>query len=323
MAISARRRHGKRRRRRERASRISPDDRDVSRRTSASSWSRVGTPERRRRRRQTWPRPSTTTRPACSCSSRTSSAASKTSRRSADDRPRRRGAARRQSFDPISLGLLKRPGDYGRRHRRGRRANAGHADAVRRAVPGHHGLPRAVRPPDAGPHRRPDGRPPRQALLRAHAANPRAAHPPREGHEQHLHEPGPVRPAGDDLPRRCSARRACAKTAELCLQKSHYAAEQLCRARPASSLAFDRADVQGVRHPRSRKAASTSCSPTACDAGYLAGVPLGQWYPELADCFLVAVTEKRTKAEIDGLAAALSRLTRDEAARRQPTYTAS
>ena len=32
------------------------------------------------------------------------------------------------------------------------------------------------------------------------------------------------------------------------------------------------------------------------------GVPLGQWYPELEDCFLVAVTEKRTRQEIDQLA---------------------
>jgi glycine dehydrogenase subunit 1 len=34
-----------------------------------------------------------------------------------------------------------------------------------------------------------------------------------------------------------------------------------------------------------------------------AGVPLGRWYPELSDCLLVAVTEKRTKEEIDRLAA--------------------
>ena len=38
--------------------------------------------------------------------------------------------------------------------------------------------------------------------------------------------------------------------------------------------------------------------------GYHAGVPLGRWYPELSHCLLVAVTEKRTKQEIDGLAAA-------------------
>ena len=37
----------------------------------------------------------------------------------------------------------------------------------------------------------------------------------------------------------------------------------------------------------------------------VAGVPLGRWYPELSDCLLVAVTEKRTKDEIDRLAAVL------------------
>ena len=44
----------------------------------------------------------------------------------------------------------------------------------------------------------------------------------------------------------------------------------------------------------------------ATEAGYLAGIPLGQWYPQFDDCFLVTVTEKRTKAEIDGLAEVLS-----------------
>ena len=44
------------------------------------------------------------------------------------------------------------------------------------------------------------------------------------------------------------------------------------------------------------------------DAGYLAGVPLGRWYPELDDCLLVAVTEKRTRGEIDGLADAIDAL---------------
>ena len=37
-------------------------------------------------------------------------------------------------------------------------------------------------------------------------------------------------------------------------------------------------------------------------AGIFAGLPLGRWYPELKDCLLIAVTEKRTKAEIDKLA---------------------
>ena len=44
----------------------------------------------------------------------------------------------------------------------------------------------------------------------------------------------------------------------------------------------------------------------AADGGYLAGISLGRWYPDLDDCFLVAVTEKRTAEEIDGLAEALA-----------------
>jgi len=44
----------------------------------------------------------------------------------------------------------------------------------------------------------------------------------------------------------------------------------------------------------------------ASQAGYLAGVPLARWYPELEDCFLVAVTENRTREEIDGLAKCLA-----------------
>ena len=39
----------------------------------------------------------------------------------------------------------------------------------------------------------------------------------------------------------------------------------------------------------------------ASDAGVLAGYDIGKDYPELADCLLVAVTEKRTRAEIDAL----------------------
>ena len=41
-------------------------------------------------------------------------------------------------------------------------------------------------------------------------------------------------------------------------------------------------------------------------SGILAGIPLGRWYPELEDCFLVAVTEKRTRSEIERLADCLA-----------------
>lgn len=93
------------------------------------------------------------------------------------------------------------------------------------------------------------------------------------------------------------------RVADLCLQKASYAAEQL-DAVPGLSLAFSRptfkefviriADGDVDRVLRAAEA-----------EGILAGVPLRRWYPELADCLLVAVTETRTKREIDRLVAAL------------------
>ncbi len=71
-------------------------------------------------------------------------------------------------------------------------------------------------------------------------------------------------------------------------------------------LAFDRATFKEfvVRDTGGRV---SDLLAGALDGGFLAGVPLGRWYEELADCFLVTVTEKRTRDEIDGLAACLAR----------------
>jgi len=94
------------------------------------------------------------------------------------------------------------------------------------------------------------------------------------------------------------------EVAELSLRKAHYAAEQLT-AGNRLSLVF--------QHPtfkefvvRDTQGNVPQLLADARAAGIYAGVPLAVWYPELADCFLVAVTEKRTRAEIDALAAALN-----------------
>jgi glycine dehydrogenase subunit 1 len=94
------------------------------------------------------------------------------------------------------------------------------------------------------------------------------------------------------------------EVAELCLHKSRYALERLAsgdRWKPA----FDRPTFKEfvVRAPKGNV---DELLAAALAAGYLAGTPLGRWYPELADCLLVTVTEKRTREEIEGLAAALS-----------------
>lgn len=86
-------------------------------------------------------------------------------------------------------------------------------------------------------------------------------------------------------------------TAELCLKKARYALGQWTEEgllRPVFASPTFKEFV--VRVPQGRLNALLSA---AEDQGIMAGVPLGCWYPELEDCLLVAVTEKRTKAEID------------------------
>jgi glycine dehydrogenase subunit 1 len=94
------------------------------------------------------------------------------------------------------------------------------------------------------------------------------------------------------------------ETANLCLQKSHYAAERLCE-NPRFELAFDIPTFKEFV-VRDREGRVDELMADAIEAGFLAGVPLGQWYPEHEDCFLVAVTEKRTKQDIDALARTLA-----------------
>ncbi len=91
------------------------------------------------------------------------------------------------------------------------------------------------------------------------------------------------------------------QVAELSTQKAHYAAEQLARV-TGLSLAFSGPFFKEF-------VIRTAASPAKLLAevgrlGYHGGIALGRWFPELADGILVAVTEKRTKAEIDGLAGA-------------------
>src|SRR5262249_41378902 len=90
------------------------------------------------------------------------------------------------------------------------------------------------------------------------------------------------------------------ETAALCLRKAHYAAEQLKKTglRPKFDRPFFNEFTVETGADVARLLARLR------DDGYHAGLPQGRWYPQLASCLTVAVTEKRTRAEIDGLAAA-------------------
>jgi glycine dehydrogenase subunit 1 len=115
------------------------------------------------------------------------------------------------------------------------------------------------------------------------------------------------------------------ETANLCLQKSRYCASMLTGGVPlappvlspeaATNISSEKSRFElAFRAPtlkefviRDRQNQVDDLLAKALDAGFLAGVPLGQWYPELNDCLLVAVTEKRTKQEVDALVQTLSR----------------
>jgi glycine dehydrogenase subunit 1 len=87
--------------------------------------------------------------------------------------------------------------------------------------------------------------------------------------------------------------------AELCLQKANYTLEQLTAGGKLSKV-FNR-PVFKEFVVRANKGRVEDLLEAAQKQYILPGVPLGKWYPELADCLLVAVTEKRTKEEIDRL----------------------
>ena len=94
------------------------------------------------------------------------------------------------------------------------------------------------------------------------------------------------------------------ETANLCLQKSRYAAEQTLQATTASSWRSTRRRSKNSSSATA-KAASMNCSPTRSTPASSPACRSGSGIRNSNDCFLVAVTEKRTKQEIDSLAQAL------------------
>ena len=98
-------------------------------------------------------------------------------------------------------------------------------------------------------------------------------------------------------------RKACKRRPSLCVRKAHYAPQEH-HSRSAGLQRRSRSRRSRNSSFATRRPACDDLLAAALDAGYLAGIPLGQWYPELMDCFLVSVTEKRTKDEIDGIGTA-------------------
>jgi glycine dehydrogenase subunit 1 len=96
------------------------------------------------------------------------------------------------------------------------------------------------------------------------------------------------------------------ETAELCLRQARYAARRLTAEGPFQMAFAAPTFKEFVVHAGNRNIDELISQ--ACASGYLAGVPLARWYGDLADCLLVTVTERRTRDEIDGLAKCLTQL---------------
>ncbi len=97
-------------------------------------------------------------------------------------------------------------------------------------------------------------------------------------------------------------RQGIGKVASLCFDKAHYAAERIGKLK-GYSIAFTAPFFKefAIRTTRGVDKALAACR----QRGILGGVPLGKFDDRYKDCFLVAVTEKRTRREIDDLVSAL------------------
>jgi len=93
------------------------------------------------------------------------------------------------------------------------------------------------------------------------------------------------------------------RVAEVNAQRAHYAKQRLC-AIPGIRPAFDAPVFNEfvLRTP----VAPEDLNVRLRQHGILGGLALHRWYPELADGWLVCVTEARTRAEIDKFVAAVS-----------------
>ncbi len=207
------------------------------------------------------------------------------------------------SVDPISLGMLKRPGDYG--------ADVVTAEGQSLGNPLHYGGPYlGIIACKSEFVRRMPGRIAGQTVDRRGkrcwvlTLQTREQHIRREKATSNICTNQGLFALRATIYLGLLGPQGLYETAELCARKSNYA-RSLLGVGPRFTSAFASPTFKEfvVRD------ASGSVEPLLADAeraGYFAGIALGRWYPELADCFLVCVTEKRTKTEIDGLVRTLN-----------------
>ncbi len=171
------------------------------------------------------------------------------------------GALSVVSFDPISLGLLRRPGDYG--------ADVAVAEGQPLGIPMQYGGPflgvftcrneYLRKMPGRLVGRTTDRSGP--SLLYAHHPGPRTAYSPREGDQQHLHEPGSFGAAGDGLSV-ASGTRGSPRSRRAVLPKGTLRRRAAVHRRRSAAGLCGPAVFQRVRAfvPRRRRACPLACA---------------------------------------------------------------
>ena len=219
------------------------------------------------------------------------------------------GALSIVSFDPISLGLLKRPGDYG--------ADIAVAEGQPLGIPMQYGGPflgilacreqfvRKMPGRLIGQTTDRNGRPCFVLNLQA-----REQHIRREKATSNICTNQGLLALRATVYLAALGKHGLREAAELCLQKAHYAAEKLC-ALDGVELMFDRPffkefaiRVTGDVSELLRKARRAGFDPGPSLNGLAGMKQSGVVRPDQG--LLIAVTEKRTREEIDRLAAVLA-----------------
>jgi glycine dehydrogenase subunit 1 len=91
---------------------------------------------------------------------------------------------------------------------------------------------------------------------------------------------------------------------EICVRRTAYAARKLGEI-PGCRVKFEGPHFKEI--VIETPVPTDALVPRLAERGFLVGPSLGHWYPELDKCLLVAVTEKRTRDDIDGFAEAIEK----------------
>ena len=187
------------------------------------------------------------------------------------------------------------PGGVGcarRRHRRRRGPAARRAAVVGRPLLRLHDHAHGARAADAGPHRRPHARCRGARGLHADAAGARAAHPPRQGDLQHLHQPGLAGDGGHDLSVAHGAAGARAHGGRRARAHARAGGRPHARARRAARRSPARASTRRCCSSTARWPRCSGRSPAAASSAAWISAP---YYPELGPALLVCATETKSR----------------------------